>query len=79
MTIHYRDDDTKPRTYSNGAREVIADFMFVAGVETSCDLRRNDGFYLSSSGFLDAPNFIHAGSMLGETEKATHNFTNRGT
>lgn len=79
MAIHYRDIDTEPRTYSNGVAEVIADFMFATGVPTNCNLRWSDGFYLSESGFLDAPAHILAGSMLGVTEKATHNYTNRGT
>lgn len=61
-TIH---DD--PRIYSNGAEHLPVDHRKWTGTFASCNLRAKHGFFGIQAGFLDAPECIAAGSMIGNS------------
>jgi len=52
-----------PKTYSNGAENLDADFLMMSGTHITADLRMEDGFFSCESGFLDAPMWMAAGAM----------------
>ena len=53
-----------PKTYSNGAENLDAEFLLVSGTQANAWLRMEDGFFSCESGFLDAPVWMAAGAML---------------
>jgi len=53
-----------PKTYSNGAENLDADFLMMSGTQVSADLRIEDGFFNFEAGFLDAPVWMAAGATL---------------
>ena len=53
-----------PKTYSNGAENLDADFLMMSGTRPSVDLRMEDGFFPSEAGGIDAPEWMAAGAML---------------
>ena len=53
-----------PKTYSNGAENLDADFLMMSGTQLGAELRIEDGFFSCESGFLDAPVWMAAGATL---------------
>ena len=53
-----------PKTYSNGAENLDADFLMMSGTQVSADLRIEDGFFNFEAGAIDAPEWMAAGAML---------------
>ena len=60
-----------PKTYSNGAENLDADFLMMSGTQVGAHLRIEDGFFSCESGFLDAPDFVCSGSTLRGTIRST--------
>ena len=52
-----------PKTYSNGAENLDADFLMMSGTQVSANLRIEDGFFNFEAGAIDAPEWMAAGSM----------------
>ena len=50
-----------PKTYSNGAENLDADFLMMSG--TQLDTKLRDGFYNFEAGAIDAPEWMAAGAM----------------
>lgn len=53
-----------PKTYSNGAESLDADFLTMSGTQLGTKLRMEDGFYNFEAGAIDAPEWMAAGAML---------------
>ena len=53
-----------PKTYSNGAESLDADFLTMSGTQANAWLRMEDGFFSCESGAIDAPEWMAAGAML---------------
>ncbi len=53
-----------PKTYSNGAENLDADFLMMSGTQLGTKLRMEDGFYNFEAGAIDAPEWMAAGAML---------------
>ena len=53
-----------PKTYSNGAENLDADFLMMSGTQLGTKLRIEDGFYTFEAGAIDAPEWMAAGAML---------------
>jgi hypothetical protein len=53
-----------PKTYSNGAESLDADFLMMSGTQLGTKLRIEDGFYTFEAGAIDAPEWMAAGAML---------------
>lgn len=56
-----------PKTYSNGAENLDADFLMMSGTQAGAHLRMEDGFYAFEAGAIDAPEWMAAGAMLRGT------------
>ena len=56
-----------PKTYSNGAENLDADFLMMSGTQIGTKLRIEDGFYTFEAGAIDAPEWMAAGAMLRGT------------
>jgi hypothetical protein len=56
-----------PKTYSNGAENLDADFLMMSGTQAGAHLRMEDGFYAFKAGAIDAPEWMAAGAMLRGT------------
>ena len=52
-----------PKTYSNGAENLDADFLMMSGTQAGAHLRIEDGFYTLEAGAIDAPEWMAAGAM----------------
>ena len=52
-----------PKTYSNGAENLDADFLMMSGTQLGTKLRIDDGFYSFEAGAIDAPEWMAAGAM----------------
>lgn len=63
--------EMNPKTYSNGAEQVSAEFLTSSGICVGVNLRTEDGFFSCESGFLDAPDFVCSGSTLRGTVRGT--------
>lgn len=53
-----------PKTYSNGAENLDADFLMMSGTHLGTKLRIEDGFFNFEAGAIDAPEWMAAGAML---------------
>lgn len=53
-----------PKTYSNGAENLDADFLMMSGTQVGAHLRIEDGFFNFEAGAIDAPEWMAAGAML---------------
>lgn len=53
-----------PKTYSNGAENIDADFLMMSGTQLGTKLRMEDGFFNFEAGAIDAPEWMAAGAML---------------
>ena len=53
-----------PKTYSNGAESLDADFLMMSGTQLGTKLRMEDGFFNFEAGAIDAPEWMAAGAML---------------
>ena len=53
-----------PKTYSNGAENLDADFLMMSGTQLGTKLRIDEGFYSFEAGAIDAPEWMAAGAML---------------
>lgn len=53
-----------PKTYSNGAENLDADFLMMSGTQLGTKLHIDDGFYSFEAGAIDAPEWMAAGAML---------------
>ena len=53
-----------PKTYSNGAENLDADFLMMSGTQAGAHLRIDEGFYSFEAGAIDAPEWMAAGAML---------------
>ena len=56
-----------PKTYSNGAENLDADFLMMSGTQVGAHLRIEDGFFNFEAGAIDAPEWMAAGAMLRGT------------
>ena len=52
-----------PKTYSNGAENLDADFLMMSGTQVGAHLRIEDGFFNFEAGAIDAPEWMAAGAM----------------
>ena len=53
-----------PKTYSNGAESLDADFLMMSSTHLGTKLRIEDGFFNFEAGAIDAPEWMAAGAML---------------
>jgi len=60
-----------PKTYSNGAENLDADFLMMSGTQLGTKLRIDEGFYSFEAGAIDAPEWMAAGSTLRGTIRST--------
>ena len=56
-----------PKTYSDGADNLDADFLLMSGTQVGAHLRIEDGFFNVEAGAIDAPEWMAAGAMLRGT------------
>ena len=60
-----------PKTYSNGAENLDADFLMMSGTQVGAHLRIEDGFFNFEAGAIDAPEWMAAGAMQRGTVRST--------